>query len=104
MLQPKLNFGFVIIKRSLMVFLPNPHCKEAASEIPKPVENDRSTGQEQCKEDSEEDKKDSGIAEVIENKGAPEKHSASTVQESVENNLNPADSFNLIPDSLTGSW
>ncbi|WP_159872264.1 MULTISPECIES: hypothetical protein [unclassified Raoultella] len=78
----------------------NPHCKEAASEIPKPVENDRSTGQEQCKEDSEEDKKDSGIAEVIENKGAPEKHSASTVQESVENNLNPADSFNLIPDSL----
>lgn len=79
----------------------NPHCKEAASEIPEPVENDRSTGQEQCKEDSEEDKKDSGIAEVIENKGAPEKHSASTVQASVENNLNPADSFNLIPDSLT---
>ncbi|EPG8763704.1 hypothetical protein JAG56_004869, partial [Raoultella ornithinolytica] len=78
----------------------NPHCKEAASEIPEPVENDRNTGQEQCKEDSEEDKKDSGIAEVIENKGAPEKHSASTVQASVENNLNPADSFNLIPDSL----
>jgi hypothetical protein len=36
----------------------NPHCKEAASEIPAPIENDKSTGQEQCKEDAEE-KKDS---------------------------------------------
>lgn len=78
----------------------NPHCKEAASEIPEQVDNDKSTGQEQCKEDSEEDKKDSESEQVIENKEAPNEHGASTVQESVENNLNPADSLNLIPDSL----
>ncbi|KTJ36786.1 hypothetical protein ASU85_24705 [Klebsiella aerogenes] len=78
----------------------NPHCKEAASEIPEPVENNDSTGQEQCKDDKEEYKKDAELPQVIENKEAPEKHSASTVQEPVENNLNPADSLNLIPDSL----
>ncbi|HDK6226964.1 TPA: hypothetical protein MXC92_002037 [Klebsiella pneumoniae] len=78
----------------------NPHCKEAASEIPAPIENDKSTGQEQCKEDTEEEKKDSESIQHIENKGAPELHSTSMVQESVENSLNPADSLNLIPDSL----
>lgn len=78
----------------------NPHCKEAASEIPAPVENDKSTGQEQCKEDNEEDKERSEPNQVIENKDAHNLHGASTVQEPVENNLNPADSFNLIPDSL----
>lgn len=78
----------------------NPHCKEAASEIPEPVENDKSTGQEQCNDEKEEDKKDSESKQVIENTEAPVKHCASTVQEPVENNLNPADSFNLIPDSL----
>ncbi|MDX7579996.1 hypothetical protein [Klebsiella pneumoniae] len=78
----------------------NPHCKEAASEIPAPIENDKSTGQEQCKEDTEEEKKDSESIQHIENKGAPELHSTSMVQESVENSLNPADSINLIPDSL----
>lgn len=77
----------------------NPHCKEAASEIPEPVENNDSTGQEQCKEDKEEDKKDSESPQLIENVVAPEEHHASTVQEPVENNLNPADSLNLIPDS-----
>lgn len=54
----------------------NPHCKESASDIPEPV------------------------MQVADIKEAPEKNSASTVQESVENNLNPADSLNLIPDSL----
>lgn len=78
----------------------NPHCKEAASEIPEPVENDKSTGQEQCKEDAEEEKKDSESSQTVENKGTPELHGASMVQSSVENSLNPADSLNLIPDSL----
>lgn len=78
----------------------NPHCKEAASEIPAPLENDKSTGQEQCKEDAEEEKKDSESLQDVENKGEPDLHSASMVQESVENSLNPADSLNLIPDSL----
>lgn len=78
----------------------NPHCKEAASEIPAPIENDKSTGQEQCKEDAEEEKKDSESPQDVENKGAPEMHGTSMVQESVENSLNPADSLNLIPDSL----
>lgn len=78
----------------------NPHCKEAASEIPAPIENDKRTGQEQCKEDAEEEKKDSESPQDVENKGAPEMHGTSMVQESVENSLNPADSLNLIPDSL----
>lgn len=78
----------------------NPHCKEAASEIPAPVENDKSTGQEQCKEDAEEEKKDTESLQDVENKGAPKPHGTSMVQESVENSLNPADSLNLIPDSL----
>ncbi|USR61601.1 hypothetical protein NFJ01_04225 [Lelliottia amnigena] len=78
----------------------NPHCKEAASEIPEPVENDSSTGQEQCKDSEDEDKKDEEPSQVTEIKEAPDKHDASSVQEPVENNLNPADSLNLIPDSL----
>ncbi|HFJ9769597.1 TPA: hypothetical protein ACGW1T_000383 [Raoultella ornithinolytica] len=78
----------------------NPHCKEAASEIPAPLENDKSTEQEQCKEDAEEEKKDSESIQYVENKGAPELHGTSMVQESVEDSLNPADSLNLIPDSL----
>lgn len=78
----------------------NPHCKEAASEIPEPVENDCSTGQEQCKDSEDEDKQDEEQPQVTEIKEAPDKHGASSVQESVENNLNPADSLNLIPDSL----
>lgn len=78
----------------------NPHCKEAASEIPAPVDNDSSTGHEQCKDDKEEDKKDVKAAQPIETNGAPLQHSANTVQASVENDLNPADSLNLIPDSL----
>ncbi|MBL4565664.1 hypothetical protein [Citrobacter koseri] len=78
----------------------NPHCKEAASEIPEPVGNNDSTGQEQCNEDKDEDKKDIESPQVIENNEAPDKHHASTMQEPVENNLNPADSLNLIPDSL----
>lgn len=78
----------------------NPLCKEAASEIPAPLENDKSTGQEQCKEDAEEEKKDSESIQDVENKGAPELHGTSMVQKSVEDSLNPADSLNLIPDSL----
>lgn len=54
----------------------NPHCKEAPSEIP------------------------DQLMQPTESKEAPEKNCANTVQESEENNLNPADSLNLIPDSL----
>ncbi|MDN0105246.1 hypothetical protein [Yersinia bercovieri] len=53
----------------------NPHCKESASEIPEQV------------------------MQPIETKEAPDKYGASTVQEPEQNNLNPADSLNLIPDS-----
>ncbi|PSH38348.1 hypothetical protein BA192_07870 [Yersinia pseudotuberculosis] len=53
----------------------NPHCKESASEIPEQV------------------------MQPIETKEAPDKYGASTMQESEHNNLNPADSLNLIPDS-----
>jgi hypothetical protein len=50
----------------------NPHVKEAASIIPPPPNNEP----------------------------APEKHCASTVQEPEKHTTNPADSLNLIPDSL----
>ncbi|EOY1433541.1 hypothetical protein ACXD9I_003715 [Yersinia enterocolitica] len=53
----------------------NPHCKESASEIPEQV------------------------IQPIETKEAPDKYGTSTVQEPDQNNLNPADSLNLIPDS-----
>lgn len=53
----------------------NPHCKESASEIPEQV------------------------IQPIETKEAPDKYGTSTVQEPEQNNLNPADSLNLIPDS-----
>lgn len=78
----------------------NPHCKEAASEIPEPSQNQNGTEQEQCNSDAKEEKEEEGKPQIIENNEAQEKHSASKVQEQVENNLNPADSFNLIPDSL----
>ncbi|MDE9545266.1 hypothetical protein [Xenorhabdus bovienii] len=54
----------------------NPHCKEAATEIPEQV------------------------MQPADNKEAPEKHHTSTVQVLEENNSFPADSLNLIPDSL----
>ncbi|WP_323872453.1 hypothetical protein [Xenorhabdus doucetiae] len=54
----------------------NPHVKEAVSEIPEQV------------------------TQPIDNKEAPEKHHTSTVQASEEHTTNPADSLNLIPDSL----
>lgn len=83
----------------------NPHCKEAPSEIPEYCEADTKQEEEQVKEDegTMQVQCNSGANEsqVIDNHEAQLKHSASTVQEPVENNLNPADSFNLIPDSLT---
>lgn len=78
----------------------NPHCKEAASEIPEPVENNESTGQEQCKSDEETEKEDAETPQVIENNEAQDKHSSSTVLEQEQHTTNPADSLNLIPDSL----
>ncbi|HFK5797940.1 TPA: hypothetical protein ACG0L7_001784 [Enterobacter hormaechei subsp. oharae] len=77
----------------------NPHCKEAASEIPEPSQNQNGTEQEQCNSDAKEEKEEEGKPQVIENNEAQEKHGASKVQEQVKNSLNPADSLNLIPDS-----
>lgn len=82
----------------------NPHCKEAPSEIPEhceesakqedePGKEDESTMQVQCNDSANE-------TQVADKHEAQDEHGASTVQEPVENNLNPADSFNLIPDSL----
>lgn len=83
----------------------NPHCKEAPSEIPEYCEADTKQEEEQVKEDEStvqvQCNGGTNESQVIDNHEAQLEHSASTVQESVENNLNPADSFNLIPDSLT---
>lgn len=82
----------------------NPHCKEAPSEIPEYCEANTKQEEEQVKEDEStvQVQCNSGAkqSQVIDKHEAQLKHSASTVQEPVENNLNPADSFNLIPDSL----
>lgn len=82
----------------------NPHCKEAPSEIPEYCEADTKQEEEQVKEDEStvQVQCNSGAdkSQVIDKHEAQLEHSASTVQEPVENNLNPADSFNLIPDSL----
>lgn len=77
----------------------NPHCKEAASEIPEPSQNQNGTEQEQFNSDATEEKEEEGKPQVIENNEAQEKHGASKVQEQVQSSLNPADSLNLIPDS-----
>lgn len=81
----------------------NPHCKEAASDIPEPVENSESTVKEQCEDDSDSEKEDEESIEVIEFTGAPEEHSSNTVLEQEEHTTNPADSLNLIPDSLVNT-
>jgi hypothetical protein len=82
----------------------NPHCKEAPSEIPEYCEADTKQEEEQVKEDEStvQVQCNSGANEpqVIDKHEAQLEHGASTVQEPAENNLNPADSFNLIPDSL----
>jgi flagellar biosynthesis GTPase FlhF len=77
----------------------NPHCKEAASEIPEPSQNQNGTEQEQCNSDAKEENEEEGKPQAIESNEEQEKHSASKVQEQVQNSLNPADSLNLIPDS-----
>ncbi|WP_318357655.1 hypothetical protein [Enterobacter sp.] len=78
----------------------NPHCKEAASEIPEQGKNDEGTGQEQCNSGEDTGKEDAESQQVIESEGAQDKHSSSTVLEQEEHTTNPADSLNLIPDSL----
>lgn len=82
----------------------NPHCKEAPSEIPEYCEADTKQEEEQVKEDEStmQVQCNSGANEtqVIDKHETQLEHCASTVQEPVENNLNHADSFNLIPDSL----
>ncbi|EOC1611973.1 hypothetical protein [Cronobacter turicensis] len=82
----------------------NPHCKEAPSEIPEYCEADEKQEEEQVKEDEStmqvQCNNSANESQVTDKQEAQLEHSASTVQEQVENNLNPADSFNLIPDSL----
>ncbi|MEQ9869177.1 hypothetical protein ABRP77_07830 [Pectobacterium odoriferum] len=78
----------------------NPHCKEAPSEIPEQCSNDESS------EDEQEEHSESTVQEainkqqVVEIDEALDRYSASTVQASDEHTTNPADSLNLIPDSL----
>ena len=81
----------------------NPHCKEAASEIPEPSQNQNGTEQEQCNSDAKEEKEEEGKPQVIENNESQEKHGASKVQEQVQNSLNPADSPIPDPDSLVNT-
>lgn len=78
----------------------NPHCKEAPSEIPEQCESQPEPEQAPVKNDADSINEQAKDSQTIEINEEPEKHSASTVQEPVENNLNPADSLNLIPDSL----
>ncbi|WP_313684164.1 hypothetical protein [Pantoea sp.] len=78
----------------------NPHCKEAASEIPEPCAAQPEPEDAPVKNDAEPVEEPEINPQPIELNEAPEKNSASTVQEPVENNLNPSDSLNLIPDSL----
>lgn len=78
----------------------NPHCKEAASDIPEPKSHDDKQKEEQVKPDAEPVQVTDTQSQPIENNEAPEQHHANTVQEPEQNNLNPADSLNLIPDSL----
>lgn len=78
----------------------NPHCKEAPSEIPEPCSAQPETEDAPVKHDAEPVEEPEIISQVAEINEAPEKNCASTVQATDENNLNPADSLNLIPDSL----
>ncbi|WP_313382838.1 hypothetical protein [Pantoea sp.] len=78
----------------------NPHCKEAPSEIPEPCASQPEPEEAPVKHDAELVEEPEIKPQVIENTEAQEKHGASTVQASDKNNLNPADSLNLIPDSL----
>ena len=78
----------------------NPHCKEAASDIPELSKQESSNEEAPVKPDAIPVQLAEEKTQPIESNEAPEMHGASQVQEQDENNLNPADSLNLIPDSL----
>ncbi|MCT4708804.1 hypothetical protein MUA04_00950 [Enterobacteriaceae bacterium H11S18] len=78
----------------------NPHCKEAASDIPELSKQESSSEEAPEKPGTNMVKLSDEPSQPIEINEAPEMHGARTVQEQCENNLNPADSLNLIPDSL----
>ncbi|WP_419792581.1 hypothetical protein ACN09C_14760 [Serratia fonticola] len=78
----------------------NPHCKEAASDIPELSKQESSNEEAPGKPDANPVQLSEESSQPIEINEAPEMHGTSTVQEHDENNLNPADSLNLIPDSL----
>ncbi|MFT2798822.1 hypothetical protein [Serratia sp. N21D137] len=78
----------------------NPHCKEAASDIPELSKQESSKEEAPVKPDANPVQLSEENSQPIEINKVPEMHGASTVQVQVENSLNPADSLNLIPDSL----
>jgi hypothetical protein len=78
----------------------NPHCKEAASDIPELSKQESSKEEAPEKPDANLVQSSEENSQPIEINEASEMHRTSTVQEQDENNLNPADSLNLIPDSL----
>lgn len=78
----------------------NPHCKEAASDIPELSKQESSNEEAQVKPDANPVQLSEENSQPVEINEEQVMHSASPVQEQDENNLNPADSLNLIPDSL----
>ncbi|WP_240343573.1 hypothetical protein [Erwinia persicina] len=78
----------------------NPHCKEAASEIPEQVKEVSAPEEAPDKHGAIPVQSEGKDAQPIEKNEAQEENHANTVQEQEANNLNPADSLNLIPDSL----
>jgi hypothetical protein len=61
----------------------NPHCKEAASEIPEPSQNQNGTEQEQCNSNAKEEKEEEGKPQVLKIM----KHKKSTVLVRCKNRL-----------------
>lgn len=78
----------------------NPHCKEAASEIPAQVKNSESSVQEQGGVDGETVTDEVEDTQPTELQRAQCKSGADTVQEQEKHINDPADSLNPDPDSL----
>lgn len=78
----------------------NPHCKEAASEIPEPPNDGSSINKEPVKNGADTEEKQEERKQPVEINNAQEEHGTSMVSECTENSSNPADSLNLIPDSF----
>lgn len=77
----------------------NPHVKESASTIPAPYKNNTNTVKVQTLTANNNREKNQEFQEPSKINSS-NKHHASTVQEPEEHSTSPADSLNLIPDSL----